>query len=226
MTEHTNKSEQVYDVIERMITFQELKPGQMVSEVTLMEATGFGRTPVREALQRLAWERMVEIHPRKGAFIPLISVEVQLKLLELRRVVEEFAVRTCVHRATSVQKQMMLELAREFDEVAEADDVVLYGDLLKRVHQITVAAAQNEYLTSSMAPLQSLSRRFWFANISDRRKELRAASQRHSATLRAISEGDEEAAAAASLALNDYLTEFAYRTLRGADARIAQKQLR
>jgi len=223
MPEHTNKSDQAYDVIERMITFQDLKPGQMVSEVTLMEATGFGRTPVREALQRLAWERMVEIHPRKGAFIPLISVEVQLKLLELRRVVEEFAVRTCVHRAATVQKQMMLELARQFDDVATSDNVRLYGDLLKRVHHIIVAAAQNEYLTLSMAPLQGLSRRFWFANISDRPRELMIASEKHSATLRAISQGDEEAAAAASLALNDYLTDFAYRTLRGADARIVVK---
>lgn len=221
MADHANKSEQVYNLIEKMITFQELKPGQMVSEVTLMEATGFGRTPVREALQRLAWERMVEIHPRKGAFIPLISVEVQLKLLELRRVVEEFAVRRCVHRATSVQKHMMLELAGELDAVADSDDLFLYGDLLKQVHRIIVAAAQNEYLTSSMAPLQGLSRRFWFANIRDRRKELKAASQRHSASLRAICRGDEEAAAAASLSLNDYLTEFAYGTLRGADSRIA-----
>jgi DNA-binding GntR family transcriptional regulator len=224
MVDYANKSEQVYDLIEKMITFQELKPGQMVSEVTLMEATGYGRTPVREALQRLAWERMVEIHPRKGIFIPSISVEAQLKLLELRRVVEEFAVRVCVHRSTSEQKRVMLELAGELDAVASSDDVVLYGDLLKRVHRIIVAAAQNEYLTSSMAPLQGLSRRFWFANIRDRRKELTAASQRHSATLTAICHGDEKAAAAASLSLNDYLTEFAYRTIRGADGRMALRQ--
>lgn len=224
MADHANKSEQVYDLIEKMITFQELKPGQMVSEVTLMEATGYGRTPVREALQRLAWERMVEIHPRKGAFIPLISVEVQLKLLELRRVVEEFAVRACLHRATSEQKRMMLELAGELDAVAASEDVFHFGDLLKQVHQIIVAAAQNEYLTSSMAPLQGLSRRFWFANIRDRRKELKAASERHSATLIAICHGDEEAAVAASLSLNDYLVEFAYRSIRAADSRIALKQ--
>ena len=58
-----------------------------------MELTGLGRSPVRDALQRLAWERMVEIHPRRGVIVPPISVEVQLKLLELRRSVEELAVR-------------------------------------------------------------------------------------------------------------------------------------
>ena len=100
-----NKADQAYDKLERMITFQELEPGSMVSEGTLMELTGLGRSPVRDALQRLAWERMVEIHPRRGVIIPPISVEVQLKLLELRRSVEELAVRMASHRASPAQKR-------------------------------------------------------------------------------------------------------------------------
>ena len=68
-----NKADQAYDKLERMITFQELEPGSMVSEGTLMEFTGLGRSPVRDALQRLAWERMVEIHPRRGVIVPPIQ---------------------------------------------------------------------------------------------------------------------------------------------------------
>jgi len=209
-----NKSSQAYDQLQRMITFQELKPGTIVSESTLMEITGLGRTPVREALQKLAWERMVEIHPRRGAFIPLISVEVQLKLLELRRTVEELAVRMASHRATVAQKQSMLQLADGLEGLESTDDVLAYGERLKDIHELIVEAAQNEYLQLAMAPLQGLSRRFWFANIRDLSEELRNGTRLHAATLRAICHGDEEGAAAASLALNDYLTEFAYRTLR------------
>jgi DNA-binding transcriptional MocR family regulator len=55
-----NKADQAYDKLERMITFQELAPGSMVSEGTLMELTGLGRSPVRDALQRLAWEGTAE----------------------------------------------------------------------------------------------------------------------------------------------------------------------
>jgi DNA-binding GntR family transcriptional regulator len=209
-----NKTSQAHGLLERMITFQELAPGAMVSESELMERTGMGRTPLREALQRLARDRMVEIHPRRGAFIPPISAEVQLKLLELRRAVEELAVRMASHRATAAQKQTMLAVADELEALQDTDDVVAYGAVLKRIHALIVEAAQNEYLQLAMAPLQGLSRRFWFANLRDVHAELREGSRLHAATLRAIGHGDENAAAGASLALNDYLTEFAYRTLK------------
>ena len=218
-----NKADQAYDKLERMITFQELEPGSMVSEGTLMELTGLGRSPVRDALQRLAWERMVEIHPRRGVIIPPISVEVQLKLLELRRSVEELAVRMASHRATPAQREAMLQLADELEGLGDTDDLRAYGRLLKRIHQLIVSAAQNEYLQLAMAPLQGLSRRFWFANLKDHAVELRAASQLHAATLRAIGGGNEQAAAAASLALNDYLSEFAYRTLRRVDEHLPSR---
>ncbi|MEI4483157.1 MULTISPECIES: GntR family transcriptional regulator [unclassified Phyllobacterium] len=209
-----NKADQAYDLLERMITFQELKPGSMVSEGTLMELTALGRHPVRAALQRLSWERMVEVHPRRGIIVPPISVEAQLKLLSVRRTVEELAVKWAALRATTSQKQAMSTLAHELKNLAGTDDLISFGRLLKRVHEIIVEAAQNEYLQLSMAPLQGLSRRFWFANIKDAEAELKVATALHTATLHAISVGDEHAGAAASFALNDYLTEFTYQTLR------------
>ncbi|MGQ9367526.1 GntR family transcriptional regulator [Azospirillum sp. ST 5-10] len=218
MPSSANKTDRAYDRIVRMITFQELKPGSMVSEGTLMDVTGLGRTPVREALQRLALERMVEIHPRRGIVIPPVSVEVQLKLLELRRAVEELAVRMATHRATAEQRRAMLGLAADLERLEDTDDIHAFGELLKAIHDSVGAAAQNEYLQLAMMPLQGLSRRFWFANLKDRRAELRSGARLHAATLRAVACGDEAAAAAASLALNDYLTDFAYRTLRRGDA--------
>lgn len=64
-----------------------------------------------------------------------------------------------------------------------------------------------------MAPLQGLSRRFWFANLRDVAADLRDGADRHIAILRAIHDQDAERAAQASFALNDYLVEFAHRTL-------------
>jgi DNA-binding GntR family transcriptional regulator len=214
MNAEMNKADQAYDHLERMITFQELKPGSMVSEGTLMELTALGRHPIRSALQRLSWERMVEVHPRRGIIVPPISVEAQLKLLAVRRTVEELAVKWACLRATPLQRQAMSDLSIELEGLSGARDIVAFGGQLKHVHEIIVQAAQNEYLQLSMAPLQGLSRRFWFANIKDPEVELKRASTLHRSTLLAISVGDEQAAAAASLALNDYLTEFTYQTLR------------
>ncbi|UTW11971.1 GntR family transcriptional regulator [Marinobacterium rhizophilum] len=209
-----NKSELAYNFLEQLITFRELKPGTMVSESQLMEQTELGRTPIREALQKLAAEKMVEIHPRKGILIPLMSVEVQLKLLEVRRTLEEQAVRFAAHRSTVVQKEEMLQLAEQLLDENLYGDPRQYGETLKKVHRAVAESTQNEYITMAILPLQGLSRRFWFAHIQSFKRELRIAGELHSATLKAICHGDESKAAEASLAVNDYLTEFAYHTIR------------
>ena len=68
-----------YVHIERMIIHGEIEPLTFVSEADFMEWTGLGRTPVREAVHRLARERMVEIHPSRGILIPEISVDASIE---------------------------------------------------------------------------------------------------------------------------------------------------
>lgn len=213
MQKRNNKADQAYDALEDMITFQELTPGTMLSETALMERTGLGRTPVREALQRLARERMVDIHPNRGVFVSPSSVEEQLKLLEVRRTVEELAVRLATHRADIEQKEGMLRLADDL-RACDPTDTRGFGQFLKQAHELIATAAHNDYLLVAMAPLQGLSRRFWFAHIKDTERELKTAAALHSAMLHAIRHGDEDEAAAASLRLNDYLVDFAYQTIR------------
>jgi DNA-binding GntR family transcriptional regulator len=208
-----NKADEAYRRIEELITFQELSPGQLVSEAMLAEISEVGRTPVREALQRLAREGMVEIHPSRGILVAPLSVESQLHLLEIRRSLEELAVRLAARRSGPALRQEMLALADAL-EAFSGDDYRPFGPLLKRSHGLIAAGAQNPYLPVAMAPLQGLSRRFWFANLRDVAGDLREGADKHIAILRAIHARDAEAAAQASLALNDYLVEFAHRTLR------------
>ncbi|MBT2523431.1 GntR family transcriptional regulator [Arthrobacter sp. ISL-28] len=207
-----NKSLQAYDAIERLIVFQELAPGSLVSEALLMEKTGLGRTPVREALQRLARERLVEIHPSRGVLVPPASIESQLKLLELRRGLEDIAVRLAASRANKQQRDEMLAVCDDLEQRGDMslDDFATY---LKRMHELIVDAAHNEYLAVAMAPLQGLSRRFWFAHVKDPDAEIATARSMHLRILRAICAGKESEAMTASRKLNDYLVEFAYGTL-------------
>jgi DNA-binding GntR family transcriptional regulator len=179
----------------------------------LAELTGLSRTPVREALQRLAREGMVEIHPKRGILVAPLSVEAQLHLLEIRRSLEELAVRLAVRRSEPIQRQAMLELAQALTAFG-GEDQRAFGPLLRRSHGLIATAAQNPYLPLAMAPLHGLSRRFWFANLRDVAADLRDGADKHIAILRAIHAQDADAAAHASLALNDYLVEFAHRTLR------------
>lgn len=205
------KAAQAYREIERLIVFQEIAPGALASESMLMEKTGLGRTPVREALQQLARNRMVEIHPNKGVLIPPTSVEAQLRMLELRRVLEGLAVRLACHRATDGIRQQMADMV---DLLAQdAFTLEAYAETVKDTHDLIVAGAGNDYLVDAMAPLQGLSRRFWFTHVVDDQAEITAGSKLHADILQAILERDLDAAEAASHALNDYLVDFTYSAL-------------
>ncbi|WP_299493893.1 GntR family transcriptional regulator [uncultured Shewanella sp.] len=207
-----NKTEEAYHHLEKMIIFRELLPGSMVSEKWLAEELVLGRTPVREALQRLSYERMVEVHPRRGIQIPPISVESQLKILEVRRDIEALCVNYAASRATMNEKQEMRVLAEQLEGGATSCDDQLFASLLKQIHVLLVQAAANEYLQLAMAPLQGLSRRFWFA-YKNESSDLIEASSHHADILKAVSHTDAQEAVVASHRLNDYLTDMAYRTL-------------
>jgi len=211
------KAAQAYREIERLIVFQEIPPGSLASESLLMERTGLGRTPVREALQQLARNRMVEIHPHKGVLIPPTSVEAQLRLLELRRVLEALAVRLACARATPQVRQQMTDMVELLGE--DAFTLEAYAETIKDTHALIVAAATNDYLADAMAPLQGLSRRFWFTHVVDQQAEITAGAKLHTAILQAILDRDPDRAEAASHALNDYLRDFAFAALGGGSSR-------
>jgi DNA-binding GntR family transcriptional regulator len=205
------KAQQAYEALEQMIIFEDLKPGTMQSVSTLMEQTGFGRTPILQALQRLAQERMVEVHPNKGILIPPTSIEAQLKLLELRRVLECFTVALAARRAGAQQRDAMQQIVAQLE--GEAPSPRAFAGILRHIHAVTVEAASNEYLSVAMAPLQGLSRRFWFAHLTDPLTDIKAACEHHGEVLRAIIADDPDGAEEASLRHNDYLVRFAYATL-------------
>ncbi|MDV3124245.1 GntR family transcriptional regulator [Mycobacterium sp. 21AC1] len=209
--EPANKSDQAFIEIERMIVLQDLAPGSLISEKQLMELTGLGRTPVREALQRLARERLVEIHPNRGVLVPATSIEAQLKLLELRRTLEPFAVRLAASRATDAQRRTARALAD--DVIGRHMSIGDFSIFLRSAHALVVEATHNEFVEVAMAPLQGLSRRFWFGHLGDVTADLGQAAELHHNILAAIADAEADRAHAASIALSDYLFEFTYATL-------------
>jgi DNA-binding GntR family transcriptional regulator len=207
------KAAQAYHRIEQLIVSEQLVPGTLVSEAVLMEKTELGRTPVREALQQLARNRMVEIYPNRGVLIPPASVETQLRMLEVRRVLEALAVRLACHNAAvDARSRMELMMSRLSGEPLALAD---YTELLTDIHRLVASAGSNEYLADAMAPLQGLSRRFWIAHLGDDASaEIQRGSSHYRAILCAILAREPGAAEQASLALNDYLVEFAYAVIR------------
>ncbi|MCC2673791.1 MAG: transcriptional regulator, GntR family [Ramlibacter sp.] len=205
------KAGQAYHDIEQLIVSEALEPGTLVSESLLMEKTGLGRTPIREALQQLARNRMVEIHPNRGVLIPPASVESQLRMLEVRRVLEALAGRLACHNANGADRARMEDMVHRL--TGAPMPLAEYADALKDTHQMVATAGHNEYLADAMAPLHGLSRRFWLAHIQHRPDEIVRGAAHNLAILRAILAREPDAAEQACLALNDYLVQFAYSTI-------------
>src|SRR5262249_44464891 len=93
-------TEKAYRQIEELIVTLQIPPGTVVSEAQLSERLAIGRTPIREALQRLARERLVVVLPRRGIMVSEINVRTQLRLLEVRRELERLIARSAARRAS------------------------------------------------------------------------------------------------------------------------------
>lgn len=197
-------TDRAYERIQNMIVTRALAPYQLLSESDLARELGLGRTPVREALQRLKFEGFVEVMPRRGVLVAPIDVTRQLDLLETRRPLEEQMIRLATRRATEDERSEMLRLADGLMAAVAAGDRTSYLTFNKAIHEIEAQASHNEVLRQHMAVLHNLSRRFWFSMISDTER-FRGAAELHARTLRAIAQSQEEAAVSASRALLDLL---------------------
>ena len=88
MSADFSRSTQAYRLLEEEIVTLKLKPGATVTEAALTQRLGFGRTPIREAIQRLSWEGLLNIRPRLGIVVAEMNPSDFLKVLEARHALE------------------------------------------------------------------------------------------------------------------------------------------
>lgn len=205
-TENLSSADEAYNEIQRLIVIGSLPAYELLSEGDLTRRTGCGRTPVREALQRLKFEGFVDVLPRRGIMVTPVDITRQLELLETRRPSEVLMVTLAARRATDEQREKMLSLADEVEAAVAAMNRDKYLELNKATHVLEAQATQNRYLIRQMTMLHSLSRRFWYSFISDTGSFALAATH-HARTLRAIASGDPKTAQGECSALLDLLEQ-------------------
>ena len=206
-----------YEILEELIVTQALQPGASVTEEELAQRTGIGRTPIREALQRLAREGLVSIRPRSAIVILEMTHARQLQLLEARAALQEQTVRLAARRADVDQRAKMLQLARAVEDAAVIGDGELYLHIARDIHTVLCEAASNEFLQRFMGSLYVLSRQFSFTHL--REVDIPRAAGTHAGILRAVAARDEEAAARASQEMMAFLLEFTVDSQRNAAPR-------
>ena len=183
-----------YHALERMIVTLDLLPGSVVTEGALIDRLGLGRTPVREAIQRLAWEGLMEIRPRAGLAIAPLHPGDWVRVIDARRSLELLLARSAARFVTRNAADMFHASALSMRQAVLASDVLAFLQADKALDEALAVAADNPFAARVAAPLQSHSRRFWYRYNAE--TGLAESAEHHVALIRSILDGDEEGAAA------------------------------
>jgi DNA-binding GntR family transcriptional regulator len=198
---------QAYIRLEEMIVTLALPPGAVLSEQALSADLGIGRTPIREALQRLAREGLVLVLPRKAIIVTETDPRRQLLVLEVRRELERLLARAGAERATLLERTEFEAIAQGMEVAARTNDDLAFMRLDRELNVLLAQAAHNEYASRAMRALNGHSRRFWYLHYKQA-ADLPKMARLHANQARAIAKGDGERAMAISDKLIDYAESF------------------
>ena len=174
-----------------MIVRLDLAPGDVIREDELQTTLGLGRTPIREALQRLVRDQFVTVIPRRGMFVSGVDVSELALLYETRAMLEPYAMRLACARGT---QQHWDEMADELEQAAadSTPDELIAID--RRCREIVWEAADNRFLTATLDMLYAQSDRLWHLYLGDV-ADLHLMIQEHRDILAALRAGDADRAA-------------------------------
>ena len=146
MSEYLPLRDVVFNTLRQAILRGELKPGERLMEIQLANKLGVSRTPIREAIRKLELEGLVLMIPRKGAEVADISEKSLRDVLEVRRALEELAVRLTCEKITKAQIRELRESAEEFKKILRSSDITQIAEADVRFHDIIYLATDNQKL--------------------------------------------------------------------------------
>jgi DNA-binding GntR family transcriptional regulator len=186
-------SEKAYWLIRDQIVSLRLEPGSMINERELTSELGLGRTPVREALRRLADENLVVVYPRRGIFVSNIEARDLATISEVRAELEGFAARLAAERAGAEERGVCRELIEELEASRSERDAHKLIHFDQRIHRHIYRCTHNEFLEATLEEYFVLTLRLWLVVI-DRVRRLDEAVQDHHELLEAICDADGDRA--------------------------------
>lgn len=204
-------AERAYRMLEERIVTLRLAPGAVLSEQKLARDLGIGRSPIREALQRLAYDGLVLILPQRGVLVTEINAGTQSQVLELRREVERLLVRSACRAADEARLRAFAALARDLERAARDTDAGQFMQADARFNELLCETADNEFAVKAIRLMSGLIRRFWYRY--HQLADLDRCARLHARLARAIARRDGDAAAQALDRLIDYMEEFTRATV-------------
>jgi DNA-binding GntR family transcriptional regulator len=172
--------EKAYYLLREKIVCLELKPGDTIREHELMADLQVGRTPIREALQRLARDHLITLAPQRGAFVRELSLTDLARITEIRVQNCGLAARLAAERATASQRADLQRMLARIRKLGIHPDQRTMMRLSHRIHALVADASNNEFLAELLDRYYHLSLRVWFM-FMDQISKVRAENPEHPA---------------------------------------------
>ncbi|MGX7006129.1 GntR family transcriptional regulator [Caballeronia sp. KNU42] len=187
-------AEAAYDRLEGMIVATRLAPGSRLTLQRLEEISGFGRTPVHDAVKRLAVNQLIIVSPRVGLTIAPVDLARERTLLELRTEMEVFACKLATERASLQDQKMFLRFIRDLKDAGENLSIDSFNIVDRLLNEAIVKASGELFLQNTLAPLQTLYRRIGWLHVTyvAGSSSLKRAVDTHIALLETILHGDSK----------------------------------
>lgn len=206
--EASSLGDRVYRTLRDEIVFLELPPGAPVREIDISKRLGVGRTPVREALQRLAMNYLVELLPGRGAFVAPISLPDLVKITEIRLNLEGFAAASAAARATAAERETLRGLRDQIMRITPDTPRDTLIRLDQDVHRAIYDATHNAFLEDCLHRFLNLTLRAWVL-VLDNVGGVAEMVDEHANLIDAVVEGDaEKASALARQHITDFENDF------------------
>ena len=184
----------VFNTLRQAILRGELKPGERLMEIQLANKLGVSRTPIREAIRKLELEGLVLMIPRKGAEVAEITEKSLKDVLEIRRALEDLAVRLACEKITKEELKELKKAGDEFKKVLKSQDITEVAEADVRFHDVIYMATDNPKLIQLLNNFREQMYRFRveYLKKAEVRPQLLA---EHDEIIKYITEGNKEAAA-------------------------------
>lgn len=201
MTEEAGVSlnELAYRRFKQALVTLSYKPGEYLNTAQVMNDLDMGRTPINQAIHRLANEGLLQVIPRKGVMVSPLSMDDALELIEVRLANEMLCMRLASQKITERQIAMLTELNRQIEAASQERDRVRMMTLDHEFHQELAQIAGNNMLADILSVLHARAQRFWASTLS-REGHMREVIDEHRAIIAALAAQDSAAAAEAAQA--------------------------
>jgi len=189
-----NLKEKAYNIIKEKIICCGYRPGQFLNEQELREAVGASRTPIREALNKLEQEGLLEILPKRGVLVTDITLPEVNAIFEIRCMVEPYVIAKYGHLITKAEIQ---EMYRKIHASSFESENLIEYDVDRELHEMFINSCDNPYIREMMAKIFGQNHRLRILSGQRLEYRLRDTVLEHEQILRRLADGKQDEAAEA-----------------------------